>query len=83
MIRVPLSQPDLVSRFSAFRIGNHRICNFEMETSAIYGLGKLLGHYCLSLNAVVANRVSKEFSRDHVSTVERLIVDVLGKIERI
>ncbi|MBL7700002.1 MAG: nucleoside phosphorylase [Chitinophagaceae bacterium] len=83
MIRVPLSQPDLVSKFSAFRIGNHRISNFEMETSAIYGLGKLLGHHCLSLNAVVANRVTKEFSKDLVNTVERLIVDVLGKIERI
>ena len=37
---------------------------FEMETSAIYGLGKLLGHYFLSLNAIIANRVSKEFSKD-------------------
>lgn len=83
MIRIPLAQPDLVSKFSAFSIGNHRICNFEMETSAIYGLGRLLGHYCLSLNAVVANRVTREFSRDHLATVENLITDVLGKIENI
>lgn len=81
MIRVPLSQPDLVSKFSAFTIGHHRICNFEMETSAIYGLGKLLGHHCLSLNAVVANRVTREFSKDHLAVVERLIIDVLSQAE--
>ncbi|RYF94536.1 MAG: phosphorylase, partial [Chitinophagaceae bacterium] len=81
MIRIPLSQPDLVPKFSAFSIGQHRICNFEMETSAIYGLGKLLGHHCLSLNAVVANRLTREFSKDHVAVVERLIIEVLSKVE--
>jgi uridine phosphorylase len=52
-----------------------------METSAIYGLGKLLGHHCLSLNVVVANRVTKEFSRDHAAAVERLIEVAVGKVE--
>ena len=45
-----------------------------METSAIYGLGKLLGHQCLAVNAIVANRVKKEFSKDGKAAVERLIV---------
>jgi len=44
-----------------------------METSAIYGLGKLLGHNCLAVNAIVANRVQKEFSKDGLATVEKLI----------
>jgi uridine phosphorylase len=83
MLRIGLSQPDLVAKFSGFNIGNHRICNFEMETSGIYGLGRLLGHHCLSLNVVVANRVTQQFSKDHVAAVENLIVDVLGKIESI
>jgi uridine phosphorylase len=83
MLRIGLAQPDLVNRFSNFSIGNHRICNFEMETSAIYGLGKLLGHHCLSLNVVVANRVSREFSKDHLKAVERLITTALGEIENI
>jgi uridine phosphorylase len=48
-----------------------------METSAIYGLSKLLGHNCLSLNAVIANRVRKEFSKDSKAAVESLIVKVL------
>ena len=81
ILRIGLSQPDLVAKFSGFNIGNHRICNFEMETSGIYGLGRLLGHQCLSLNVVVANRITREFSRDHVAAVENLIVDVLGKAE--
>ena len=45
-----------------------------METSAIYGLGKLLGHNCLAVNAIVANRVKKEFSKDGKAAVEKLIV---------
>jgi uridine phosphorylase len=44
-----------------------------METSAIYGLGKLLGHHCLALNAIVANRVRQEFSKDGKAAVENLI----------
>jgi uridine phosphorylase len=45
----------------------------EMETSALYGLGRLLGHRCLALNAVVANRVSQTFSEDVNGAVENLI----------
>jgi uridine phosphorylase len=48
-----------------------------METAAIYGLGKLLKHYCLSLSAIVANRVEKEFSKDGGKAVEQLIVKTL------
>jgi uridine phosphorylase len=51
----------------------HRISNFEMETSGIYGLGKMLGHQCLSLSAIVANRVSKQFSKDSSVVIEQLI----------
>jgi uridine phosphorylase len=45
----------------------------EMETAAIYGLGRLLGHQCLALNAVVANRVSQTFSEYINAAVEKLI----------
>jgi uridine phosphorylase len=51
-----------------------------METSAIYGLGKLLGHHCLSLNAIVANRITKEFSKDGSLAVENLIKQSLNVI---
>lgn len=76
-LRIGLAQPDLPEKLSSFSFGHHRICNFEMETSAIYGLGKLLGHHCLSLNAVVANRINKQFSANIVNTVEKLIQTAL------
>ena len=77
ILRLGISNPELINRLTQFRFGQHRITNFEMETSAIYGLSRLLGHNCLSLNAVVANRVRKEFSRDGKAAVESLIVKVL------
>jgi uridine phosphorylase len=73
ILRLGISNPNFVNRLTDFRFGQHRISNFEMETSAIYGLGKLLGHNCLAINAIVANRVKKEFSKDGLATVEKLI----------
>ena len=73
ILRLGISNPNFVNRLTDFRFGQHRITNFEMETSAIYGLGKLLGHNCLAVNAIVANRVQKEFSKDGKATVENLI----------
>lgn len=77
VLRLGLQYPELVDQLTSFRYGNHRISNFEMETAAIYGLGKLLNHYCLSLNAIVANRVKQEFSKDGAKAVETLIVKSL------
>jgi uridine phosphorylase len=73
VLRLGIRNPELVNRLTDFRFGQHRITNFEMETSAIYGLGKLLGHHCLAVNAIVANRVKKEFSKDGTAAVENLI----------
>jgi uridine phosphorylase len=80
VLRLGIKNPNLVNSLTDFRFGQHRIANFEMETSAIYGLGKLLGHHCVSLNAIVANRVAKEFSKDAAGTVDSLIRKVLGII---
>lgn len=74
VLRLGVRNPNLVDRLTDFRFGQHRITNFEMETSAIYGLGKLLGHNCLAINAIVANRVRKEFSKDGKAAVENLII---------
>lgn len=73
ILRLGIRNPQLINRLTDFRFGQHRITNFEMETSAIYGLGKLLGHNCLAVNAIVANRVKKEFSKDGKAAVENLI----------
>jgi uridine phosphorylase len=80
ILRLGIRNPELINSLTHFRFGQHRISNFEMETSAIYSLGRLLGHHCLSLNAVVANRIKKEFSRDAQGAVNSLIKKVLNII---
>ncbi len=83
ILRLGLKHVGLIDRLSDFRFGNHLITNFEMETSAIYGLGTLTGHRCLSLSAIVANRVRKEFSKDGNAAVAMLIEKSLSIIEQI
>jgi uridine phosphorylase len=77
VLRLGLSNPNLVDRLTHFSFGRHRITNFEMETAGIYGLGKMLGHHCLSISAIVANRVAKTFSKDGNALVEQLITKTL------
>jgi len=77
VLRLGISNPGLINSFTNFSFGQHRIVNFEMETSAIYGLGALLGHHCLSLNAIIANRISKTFSKDSAALIEKLILKAL------
>lgn len=77
VLRLGIRNPELIDRLTEFRFGQHRITNFEMETSAIYGLGRLLGHHCLSLNAIIANRIAKEFTKDAHNLVDGLIKKVL------
>jgi uridine phosphorylase len=83
VVKAPLKFPDLVNQLTHFTFEQSRICNFEMETSAIYGLGKLFGHRCLSINTVVANRVLKEFSKDSATAIDNMIRKSLEIIENI
>ncbi len=80
VLRLGLTNPQLNDRFTDFKFGQYKITNFEMETAAIYGLGKALHHHCLSLSAIVANRIHKNFSADGNATVERLIKKTLDII---
>lgn len=83
VLRLGLKHPGLIDRLTAFSFGHHRICNFEMETAGIYGMGHLLGHHCLSLSAIVANRVSGQFSKNGQAAVESLIKKTLSIVENI
>lgn len=80
VLRLGIKNPELINRLTHFTFGQHRITNFEMETSGIYGLGRLLGHNCLSLSAIVANRVQMQFSKDGNALVEQLIHQSIGII---
>src|SRR3954447_203721 len=73
VLRLGLANPKLIDKLTEFSYGNFRVTNFEMETSAIYGLGKLLGHHCLSLNTIVDNRINKTFTKDSYASVDNLI----------
>jgi uridine phosphorylase len=80
VLRAPLALPQLIDALSSFGSRGHRVTNFEMETSAIYGLGKLLGHQCLSISTVVANRILGTFSADADAAVERMVEQALEVI---
>ncbi len=65
--------PKLIDQLPAFKSGAYRILNFEMETAGIYGLGRLLGHECLSVSTIVANRASGEFSKNSSAAIDNMI----------
>jgi uridine phosphorylase len=80
VLRLEIQDPELNSKMDSFKFNDVRMANLEMETSAIYGLGKLLGHNCLSLNAIIANRANGTFSDDPYKAVDALIQYTLGKL---
>ncbi|GAA4936830.1 nucleoside phosphorylase [Algibacter agarivorans] len=80
VLRLAIQDVNLNSKMDDFNFNGHRIANFEMETSAIYGLSKLLGHHALSLNAIIANRASGTFSKNPQNVIENLITYTLNKI---
>ena len=76
-IRLKAAMQNLNESLTSFKLNEQRITNFEMETSALYGLGKLLGHNCLTVCVIIANRVRKEFTNDYKKSVEVLIENCL------
>ncbi|MBS1496322.1 MAG: nucleoside phosphorylase [Bacteroidetes bacterium] len=80
ILRLSVAYPGLIDKLTTFSYKDYSIANFEMESSAIYGLGKALGHHCISLNAIVANRIAKTFSTDGAKAVENLITQSLAVI---
>ena len=80
VLRLNIQDESLNSKMDSFNYSGTRMTNLEMETSAIYGLGKLLGHNCLSLNAIIANRANGTFSEDPYKAVDELIAYALGKL---
>jgi len=72
----------MVGKLQRFRYREHRIVNFEMETSALYGLGALMGHDMVTLCALIANRATGEYNADHKETVRSLIAMVLDQLTK-
>lgn len=80
VLRLEVQDDKLNDNLQSFNHKSHRITNLEMETSAIYGLSKLLGHQAVSLNAIIANRANGTFTQDTKQAVENLIQYALDKI---
>jgi len=80
VIRLGIQDPELNRKMDSFNFNGIKMTNLEMETGAIYGLGKLLGHQCLSLNAIIANRAKGTFSEDPYKAVDALIEYALDKL---
>ncbi len=80
VLRLPLADKGINRKIEKFRYKGNRINNFEMETSALLGLCKMLGHNAVTVCDIIANRVTKSFSKDYKKSVEELIRLVLERI---
>ena len=80
VLRLSTAFPQMNEKLNQFSFNGHRITNYEMETSALYALGNLLGHQTCTVCAIIANRYKKEYSRDYHATIDQLIVTVLNRL---
>jgi uridine phosphorylase len=79
-LRVPIRFPKLLEDLNYYHKNDFWLTNFEMETSAYYAMGRLLGHDVLSVNAIIANRIKNKFSKDPNKVIISLIEKVLDRI---
>ncbi len=80
VLRLQPEMPNYPETLSSFSHKNLKVTNFEMETSALYGLSKALGHHACTLCAIIANRKTKQFSKNHDLPIDRLILHVLNNL---
>jgi uridine phosphorylase len=80
VLRLALADADMNQKLETFRFGSQKVTNFEMETSALYGLSKMLGHNAVTICAIIANRYKKEYSKDYKKTVVKMVELVLERI---
>ena len=79
-LRMHLSYPELNRKIEAFEYQGWRVCNFEMESSALYGLGKMMGHNCLTICVAIANRVTEKFASDYHPYIKKLVLNTLERL---
>ena len=79
-LRMHLSYPENNSKIENFDYQGWRVCNFEMESSALYGLGKMMGHNCLTICVAIANRVTEKFTTDYHPYVRKLVENTLIRL---
>ena len=73
ILRLPLAMPQLNKQIEKFRFERHKITNFEMESSAIYGLSKMLGHHALTVCLIIANRLTGMANENYRPEMQKMI----------
>ena len=79
-LRLKTKLPEMNKFLNRFDYKNQKILNFEMETSALYGLSAMLGHHACTVCAVIGNRFSNTFSKDYKKAIENLVTTILKRI---
>lgn len=79
-VRVPLAEPELNNRIESFRHNGLRVTNYEMESSALQGLAKLMGHKAMTVCAIIANRRNNDATPNYKTAVADLVQTVLDRI---
>ncbi|MBU1369074.1 MAG: nucleoside phosphorylase [Bacteroidetes bacterium] len=79
-LRLGLAQPSMNHAIENFKFNDHRITNFEMESSALYGLSRLMGHNALTICVIIANRVTEKFSGNYQPFMKKLIQQTLDRL---
>jgi uridine phosphorylase len=79
-LRLGSFDPEINEKLSGFVFRGKAVCNYEMESSALYGLSTLLGHRALSVCLVLGNRMTGEFLTDYKPKMEELSVSILKKM---
>lgn len=80
IVNTPSAVNNLIERLGNLQTDHQRVTNFEMETAGIYGLANTFGHEAVSINAIVANRITGEFSKNGQQMIDRTIAYVLEKL---
>ena len=80
VLRAEIADPDQNQKVESFEYNDLKICNFEMESSALAGLASLLGHRAMTCCMVIANRYAKEMNTEYKNSIDTLIQKVLDRI---
>ncbi|MDN4164277.1 nucleoside phosphorylase [Cytophagales bacterium LB-30] len=80
IVRLGLKLPKLIEQLNYFHHNDQWLTNFEMETAGYYAMGRLLGHEVVSVNAIIANRITNKFSKNPDKVVDSLIKKVLSRL---
>ncbi|MDY0314275.1 MAG: phosphorylase, partial [Bacteroidales bacterium] len=80
VIRLEIQDPEINDKIRSFNYENKKITNYEMESSALFGLSALLGHKAATICVIIANRYAGKYSKDYKPAVKKLIETVLNRL---